>query len=221
VRCSDPRPRRAWLEPVLALALAVVAAAFPAAHAAPATYTGGAPVNSQSDDERVGELRSALAKVVIEQTGDSGVLARADLAKAIERADRYMVQYSYRPNPVGDTPLVLVAQFDAAAVDQMLQRFGLGPLGDVPVAPEVATEATVWIGGLADADDYARVMGYLARNNFVKSAQPLEATADGILVRLSLGTDVPHFVGVVGAERVLAESPSRVDGADAALTLAR
>ena len=39
--------------------------------AAPATYTGTAPVNSQSDADRAGALKTALANVVIEQTGDT------------------------------------------------------------------------------------------------------------------------------------------------------
>jgi hypothetical protein len=187
--------------------------------AGPSTYTGSAPVNSQSDEERTGALQTALANVVIEQTGDSGVIARPEVAKAIEKAERYVQQYSYRRNTAGDVPMTLVAQFYAAAVDQMLQKFGLGALADVPVAPETPTEATVWIGGIGDADDYARVMGYLGRNNFVRAVQPTQATADGILVHLSLSTDVAHFLGAVAMERTLAESSSRVEGADAALVL--
>jgi hypothetical protein len=112
-------------------------------------------------------------------------------------------------------------QFDADAVDQMLQRLGLGALANVPLAPETPTEATLWIGDIRNADDYARVVGYLGKNNFVKSAQPMQATADGILVRVSLSTDLAHFLAAVGLERLLASSSARPHGADAALVLAR
>ena len=188
--------------------------------AAPTTYSGSAPVNSQSDEERVGALKTALANVVIEQAGDSSVIARPDVAKAIEKAERYLLQYSYRRNPGGDAPMTLVVQFDATAVDQMLQRLGLGSLADVPLAPETPTEATLWIGDIRNADDYAHVIAYLGKSIFVKAAQPMQATADGILVRVSLSTDLAHFLDAVGMERTLAASTSRADGADAALVLA-
>jgi len=189
--------------------------------AAPSSYTGSAPVNSQSDDERVGALKTALANVVIEQAGDPGVVARPEVAKAVEKAERYMLQYSYRRNTGGDAAMTLVVQFDATAVDQMLQRLGLGALANVPVAPETPTEATLWIGDIRTADDYARVIGYLGKSNFVKAAQPMQATADGILVRVSLSTDLAHFLDAVAMERTLAASTTRADGADAALVLAR
>jgi hypothetical protein len=198
----------------------VLALAPLAGLAAPATYSGSAPVNSQSDDERAGALKTALAHVVMEQTGDSSVVARPDVAKAIEKAERYMLQYSYRRNSDGDAPMTLIAQFDAAAVDQMMQRLGLGPLANVPLAPETPTEATLWIGDIRNADDYAHVIGYLGKNNFVKAAQPMHVTADGILVRVSLSTDLAHFLDAVGMERTLASSTTRADGADAALGLA-
>jgi hypothetical protein len=192
----------------------------PCAVAAPSTYTGSAPVNSQSDEERAGALKTALANVVIEQAGDGSVIARPDVAKAIEKAERYLLQYSYRRNAGGDAPMTLVVQFDATAVDQMLQRLGLGPLANVPLAPETPTEATLWIGDIRNADDYAHVIGYLGKNNFVKAAQPMQVTADGILVRVSLSTDLVHFLDAVGMERTLASSTTRADGADAALVLA-
>lgn len=206
--------------PVTGYVLALLLALLPAVSiAGPSSYTGTAPVNTQSDEERTGALQTALANVVIEQTGDSGVIARPEVAKAIEKAERYVLQYSYRRNADGGAPMTLVAQFDAGAVDQMLQKFGLGALAAVPLAPETPTEATVWIGDIRNADDYARVIGYLGKNNFVKAVQPTQATSDGILVHLSLSTDVPHFLGAVAMERTLAESSSRVDGADAALVL--
>ena len=85
------------LSRLLPLFLLVFATVFAQpAPAAPTAYTGSAPVNSQNDDERAAALKTALANVVIEQTGDAGILARADVAKAVAQADRYVLQYSYR-----------------------------------------------------------------------------------------------------------------------------
>ena len=204
----------------------VLALLAPLAWAAgPATYSGSAPVNSQSDDDRVGALQTALANVVIAQTGDSGVMARPDVAKAVGQAERYVLQYQYKPNSAADgtARMNLVAQFDSVAVDKMLSRLGLGASRDDQAAlSETPSEATVWIGGIRDANDYARVLGYLAKNNFVRSAQPVQAHADGILVKLSLATDLAHFLDAVGMERTLGVdgTAAHVDGVDATLVLA-
>lgn len=195
-----------------------------AAVAAPDTYMGTAPVNSQSDEERSAALKTALANVVIEQTGDSGILARADVARAIGQADRYVLQYTYRRNPVGGdaAPLTLVAQFDSTAVDAMLGTLGLGAHAGVSVAPQTPSEATVSIGGIRNATDYAQVIAYLGHNNFVREVQLTEAHRDSVRVKLSLDTDLPHFLDAVGMERtlVVVDAPPDSAPADAALALA-
>ena len=190
------------------------------AAAAPSTYVGRAPVNSQSDEERGSALRTALANVVIEQAGDSGVLADPDVAKSVGQAERYVLQYSYERNPADDgAPLVLVAHFDATAIDGMLQRLGLGAYAGLPQVPEVPTEATAWVTDVRNADDYARVLSYFSRNNFVRAVQPVQARDDALLLKLSLSTDLAHFVEIVALERALAVAPAPIDGADTALTL--
>lgn len=193
----------------------------PCLFAAPSTYTGSAPVNSQSDDERAAALKTALANVVIEQTGDAGILARADVAGAVAKADRYVLQYSYRENAGGSAPLTLVAQFDADAVDAMRTRLGLLE-GAQAAAQDTTSEATVRIRGLRDADDWLRVAGYLAHNNFVRSNRPVAAHGDTVLVRLTLVGDLAHFLDAVTAERTLAidGAAGAVDGAEATLVLA-
>jgi hypothetical protein len=205
---------------VLGLLLALLA---PLAWAAgPTSYTGKSPVNSQSDDDRVGALQTALANVVIEQTGDSGILARADVAKAVGQAERYVLQYQYKPNTGGDdaAKLILIVQFDSAAVDKMLQHLGLGPHEDQAALSETPSEATVWIGGIRNASDYARVIGYLAKHNFVRGAQPMQARGDAIQVKLSLATELARFLDAVGMEHTLSvDASARVDGADAVLIL--
>lgn len=193
----------------------------------PATYTGTAPVNSQSDEDRSGALQTALANVVIAQTGDGSVIARPDVAKAVGQAERYVLQYQYKPNSGADdaAKMILVAQFDSVAVDRMLSRLGLGGSNseDRAALAETPSEATVWIGGIRNANDYARVLGYLTKNNFVRGAQPMRAHADGILVKLSLATDLAHFLDAVGIERTLGvdAAAAHVDGVDATLALAR
>ncbi|HEY0180254.1 MAG TPA: DUF2066 domain-containing protein [Dokdonella sp.] len=209
------------------LGFALAWAATIACAAAPAAYTGQAPVESQSDQDRADALKAALGSVVVERTGDPGVLARADVAKALAQAERYVLQFQYRPNPGADAApkFVLVAEFDSSAVDAMLQRLGLGePSGAAgAVASDAAVDASVWIGGIRDADDYAHVIGYLAKNNFVRGAQPMRARGDGMLVKLTLATDLAHFLDVVGTERTLSVvgAATPADGADATLALAR
>jgi hypothetical protein len=218
-------PRRGLHAFVALFALALGLLASPL-NASPPTYTGEAPVDSQSDDDRAEALRIALANVVIEQTGDPGVLSRSDVAAALAKADRYMLQFRYRQNPgaadTGAPRLTLMVEFDAAAVDRMLQGLGLQSAG-VAGAPIDATptDVTVWIGGIRSADDYARVIGYLAKSNLVKSTQPKQARGDGMLVKLSLATDLKHFLDAMAIERQLSvvNGSPPVDGIDATLAL--
>jgi hypothetical protein len=202
----------------LGLVLALLAGGLAAA--APSTYVGRAPVNSQSDEERGSALRTALANVVIEQAGDSGVLADPDVARSVGQAERYVLQYSYERNHGDDgAPLVLVAHFDATAIDGMLQRLGLGAYAGLPQVPEVPTEATAWVTDVRNADDYARVLSYFSRNNFVRGVQPVQARGDALLLKLSLSTDLAHFVEILALERALVVDPAPIDGADTVLTL--
>lgn len=211
-----------FLAPLRVLAVFFVLV-LPAHAAAPATYTGTAPVNTQSDDERAGALRTALANVVVAQTGDSTLIARPDVAKAVDQAERYVLQYQYRPNNGDDAAakMTLVARFDSVAVDRMLQRLGIGGGEQSALPSETPSEATVWIGGIRSADDYAHVIAYLGKNNFVRSAQPVRARGDGMLVKLALATDLAHFLDAVGTERTLGvvNASAGSEPADATLTL--
>ena len=226
----QPRARRFRGAALAGLALAaLVATLLPqSAPAAPSTYTGEAPVNSQSDEERSEALKTALANVVIDATGDPGVLARSDVASAVAKAERYVLQYRYRQNAGASADLspskwMLIAEFDATAVDQMLQRLGLsgGKSGTDVVPDATPTEATVWIGGIHSADDYIRAIGYLGKSNLVRSAQPLQARGDGMLVKLSLATELKRFLDAVAMERTLGvvNSAPPVEGVDATLAL--
>ena len=151
------------------LVLALLCVAPPLA-AAPATYTGEAPVNSQSDAERSGAIKNALAKVVIERSGDAGILARDEVAKAVAKAEQYVLQYRYRRDavvdPASNAPsmqLILVAEFDRAAVDRMLDGLGLGSAQTSAPVSAAPVDHRIWISGIRSAEDYARGMGYLAR----------------------------------------------------------
>jgi hypothetical protein len=215
----SPLPLRAFV-----FAFALFASQLALA-AAPGTYTGEAPVNSQSDEERAEALKTALANVVIAQTGDSGVLARSDVARAVGSAEKYVSQYQYRRNPGngddGGARMTLIAQFDSNAVDQLLRKLGLIAGTEAGVAADTPSEATVWISGIRNAADYARVIGYLGRNNFVRSAQPIGAHGDGILVRLTLAAERQKFLDAVGMERTLTvvNAAATADNVDATLAL--
>jgi len=219
-------PRRGLHAFVALFAFAFVAFASPPLRAAPPTYTAEAPVDSQSDDARLEALKIALANVIIDQTGDAGVLSRSDVAAQLAKADRYMLQFKYRQNAgaadTGAPRLTLIAEVDAAAVDKMLQSLNLQSAG-VAGAPIDATptDVSVWICGVRSADDYARVIGYFARSNLVKSTQPKQARGEGMLVKLSLATDLKHFLDAVTIERQLSvvNGSPPVDGIDATLAL--
>ncbi len=212
---------------VAAVVLLAAILAVPAL-AAPATYSGEAPVTSQSDAERSGALKSALADVVIRLSGDPGILARGDVAKAVADADKYVLQYRYRRDAAIDeasgaatVKLVLVAEFDSSAVDRMLAGLGLAGAGSAAVADTTPSEKQVWISGIHSATDYARGLGYLSKQAMVRQSWPMEAREDGVLVHLSIVGSLPRWLETVDREGVLrvnSASPP-VEGIDATLVL--
>lgn len=213
----------------LALALILLVAMVPLpVRAAPSTYSGEAPVNSQSEAERAEALKSALAEVVIRLSGDSGILARGDVAKAVAEADKYVLQYRYRRDAAVDEAsgaatikLVFVAEFDSVAVDRMLAGLGFGGTGSTAAVDTTPSEQQVWISGIRSAADYARGLGYLSRQTMVRQSWPVEARADGVLVHLSLSGGLARWLQMVDQEGVLrvnSASPP-LEGIDATLVL--
>ncbi|MEO7199547.1 MAG: DUF2066 domain-containing protein [Dokdonella sp.] len=211
-----------WLCAALALLLPLVGIA------APATYSGEAPVASQSEAERTEALKSALADVVMRISGDAGVLSRSDVARAVADAGRYVLQYQYRRD-VGTDPVsgalqvhtTLVAQFDRNAVDQMLAALGLrGAQSSVAFDP-TPSEAKVWISGIGSAEDYARVLGYLDHHPMLREVRAMQARADGLLVRLTVIGGLPRFVEEVDGEGILrvANAAPALEGIDATLVV--
>ncbi|MBC6942358.1 MAG: DUF2066 domain-containing protein [Xanthomonadales bacterium] len=196
------------------LAACVLAASLPA-NGARLPYSGSVQVRSQDEAERADALRSALAKVVIERSGDAAALAREDVANEVAKADRYVLQYSYQRAAPG-APLQLVAQFDAAAVDALLLRLGL--LAETPATGAVAGQTRVWIGGLHDADDWLRVSGYLARHPMLRDSRPLAAHDEGVLMQLDLAGTLAQFLDALAQERTLVPDAGAAH-ADAAATL--
>ena len=218
---------RHWLAALLVLLLGSSLLSAPAM-AAPSTYTGEAPVADQSEAARAGALKTALSEVVIRLSGDPGILARSEVAKAVAAADKLVLQYRYRRDNTIDeasgmasASLVLVAEFDSLAVDRMLAGFGLAGAGSSAAIDSTPVEKRIWLSGIHSPDDYARALGYLTRQSLVRQSWPVEARGDGILVRVVLAGDFNRWLDLVAADNVLqvnSASPP-VEGIDATLAL--
>jgi uncharacterized protein len=96
---------------------------------------------------------------------------------------------------------VLAAGADFAATTLARQYTDLqadaGPSGVHPI----------WIEGIADAADYARAIGYLARLPAVRGVQPVQGAADRVLLQLDLGSGIEGFTRRLASEGVLAPLP--------------
>lgn len=206
---------------VLALFAALLAGV---AHAG-GLYTAQVPVASQSEADRAEALKAALTQVIARVSGDAAAAARPDVAKAIGRADRYVQQFQYQQEAAADNPaetrLVLVAQFDRDAIDRVL---GAGAAKEATTdgpaeAPEAAAGTFhVWVAGVRTPNDYARLMGALAGNNYVKDAQVELARGDGVQLRLATTVSLARALDGWGVVRVANAKPP-VDGIDALLDL--
>ncbi len=211
----------------LAAGLALLMA-YDALGAASGAYTAEVAVNTQADSERAEALKSGLGQVVVRLTGDSGVLAREEVARRVADAERYVQQFQYRQDSVvenGQTQvrLVLVVQFDHDAVDQLLGTLGPSRSGAVPgdaVANHPATYH-VWIGAVHSADDYARLIGALSAHDMVRELSPEQARGDGVLLKLVLNGSLPSLLTSPALANVLhlVNAKPPIDGVDAIVNL--
>lgn len=209
------------------LTLLLFAAACAVAHAG-ALYTAQVPVASQADEERGAALKAAMAQVIVKVSGDAAIVSKPEIAKAIASADKYVQQYQYAQEVVSENGqpqarLNLIAQFDRDGVDRLVaDATGLNrqPAGDTPqAAPEVQSGTyRVWVSGIASAEDYARLIGALRRNELLRNLQVEQARGDGVQLRLDAASSLPRLLDSLasGPIHVLNAKPP-VEGIDALL----
>ena len=197
-------------------------------------YTGQVPVASQSEADTAAGLSAALSQVLAKLTGDNAVANRPGVAKAVAQPNRYVQQYQFAQDvgTEGGQPQVrlsLVAQFDHAAVDKLLADLGLtragGSAADAPAAPAAVVDTRpqtfrVWVSGVNSANDYARAVGTLSRNELVRSVQAESARNDGVELRVEVNGPLQRLLESLGSGpvRVLNAAPP-VEGVDALLSV--
>ena len=198
------------------------------AFAAAGLYAGQVPVNSQSDEDRAGALRAALAQVVVKVSGDNAIVSKPDVAKAIANADKYVQQYQYAQDVANENGqpqvrLSLIAQFDRDAVDRLLAdvngagRTAAADAGQPPPEQQSGTYH-VWVSGITSAEDYARLIGSLTRNELIRSVQTELARGDGVQLRVDAASSLPRLLtSLAGSPVHVLNAKPPVEGIDALL----
>lgn len=203
------------------------------AQAADSPYTGEVPVASQSDADRADGLKAAMGQVVSRVAGDASVLKRPDVAAAIDQAESYVQQFQYRQEVVNDSngqphvQLTLVAEFDHDTVDRLAHgataAAATGAAADATATPAQPALSSyhVWVGGLRSATDYARLMGALAADDYVRDTEVELARGDGVQLRLSASVPLARVLGDLDAGTVVRVTNAKppVEGIDALLDL--
>ncbi len=160
-------------------------------------YEAQVDVTSQTPDERMRALRSALAQVLVKASGLRAVAENPALAGAFKEPSRYVQQYRYRtlPPQPGAEPSketsqdVLWARFDEAAINALLVQAGLPAWGKA--RPLVLAWVAVEDGGkrdllTSDADNpLASAMQRQAAARGVPLVLPLYDLEDQAHVRVS------------------------------------
>ena len=198
----------------------ILAVWFAAPAAAAGLYTGEVPVNSQSEGDRNEGLRAALAQVFTKVGGDATVLARPDIAKAVAGASRYVQQYQYTQD-VATSHLMLSAQFDRDAIDQLLGSAGAKGGDAAPAVVDTKPQSyRVWVRGVGSADAYARLVGTLSRNELVRGVQAEQARGDGVELKIDTVGPLQRVLDSLGNGPIhVANAKPPVDGVDALLDM--
>lgn len=183
-------------------------------------YTGEVPVNSQSEGDRNEGLKAALAQVFTKVGGDASVLARPDIAKAVAEASRYVQQYQFTQD-VATSHLMLSAQFDRDAIDQLLGNAGTKNGDAAPAVVDTKPQSyRVWVRGVGSADAYARLVGALSRNELVRGVQAEQARGDGVELKIDTVGPLQRVLDSLGNGPIrVANAKPPVDGVDALLDM--
>jgi hypothetical protein len=183
-------------------------------------YSGEVPVNSQSEGDRNEGLKAALAQVFTKVGGDASVLARPDIAKAVAGASRYVQQYQFTQD-VATSHLMLSAQFDREAIDQLLGSAGAKSGDAAPAVVDTKPQSyRVWVRGVGSADAYARLMGTLSRNELVRGVQAEQARGDGVELKIDTVGPLQRVLDSLGNGPIrVANAKPPVDGVDALLDM--
>ncbi len=189
------------------------------AHAA-GLYTGEVPVNSQSEGDRNEALKAALAQVFTKVGGDTSILTRPDIGKAVAGASRYVQQYQYTQDPTTGH-MLLSAQFDRDAIDQLLGN-SVAKGGDAsPAVIDTKPQSyRVWVSGVGSADAYARLVGALSRNELVRGVQAEQARGDGVELKIDTAGPLQRVLDSLGNGPIrVSNAKPPVDGVDALLDM--
>jgi len=140
-RCYNRRMRRPSLHCLprsLALLVLVLLSAAPSVARAELVddiYTALLPVDTRGSAELDRARRAGLAQVLIKASGDLQAPEHSETAAALERAERYLISYSYEETADGEAYLRL--NYDERAVQALVQSAGL-PLWTANRPPTVA-----------------------------------------------------------------------------------
>lgn len=229
--------QKSMLRPLFAIALALCASSYALAGG---TYTGTAPVASQSDEDRAAALRVAFGQVLVKMSGNGAALSKPDVVRAMSKADRYMQSYGYQNDPAqAPGHLQLVVQFDRGTIDALLRDLSLdgapetapqpppaAATGDTAAsAPSAAVAAPqagsyrLWITGLRSAEDYARLIGGLNGNDQVRAVQVEQGRGTTVQMRIDARGTLPALLDALDAARLAHASNTHppVAGVDALL----
>lgn len=198
----------------LFLSLLLAACAFTAMAQTLDAYQGRTPVLDQSAPERDKGLRIALAQVLARVSGDTRLAATGRTSPILARAGSLLRSVSYESNAQGS--LVLVADFDPAAVESALQQAGLPVWGALASHVE---EVAMTVSAVDSAQDYARTMAALKRVPGIKSLFVSGSEGESLRLQLRVEGGAGRLAGALSVGGVL--RPQASEDGSLAYALAR
>lgn len=94
-------------------------------------YNVKIPVASQATDARAEAIREGFKDVMIRLTGDQDIDKNKLVRANIERADYYVVEYSYSAPEVSSSTYTLNIKYNEPDVKRLLRKLGMKPWGSI------------------------------------------------------------------------------------------
>lgn len=185
-----------------------------------AAYNASIPVSDTSDAQRNHAFAVALGGILARTAGQQ-VTEAPGFTDALGTAANLVQNYQYvRAANGASQPFLLKVQFDPAAVkllasglDKQVAAAAPSPATSVPTP----SAPTVWVAPMHSALDLARLLATVRADAQVKSAEPVGAAGDGVLLRIRTQQSLPVLLGSLQSGGHLQPDASGHPGADASL----
>jgi hypothetical protein len=147
----------------------------------PPIYSEEVSVANQNEEQRDEAIQQAFTRLLIKISGDNSILENPAIKTAIVNAKNKVQEFEYIPTHDASQPFLLNIQFNAKAVNQLVQNAKL-PAG---TTHQLLTFKMI-VNGINGQEDFENLMQLLKRTASIKQLEVDHVSSDQVVLTLAV-----------------------------------